>query len=170
MLRKISKTMTRRRGGRIAIVASKYNARYVDSMVRAAEAELKRGGVGEVRIIRVPGAFEIPVVAAELAGSTPGWDAVICLGVVLRGATTHAQHIGESVSAALMELQVQHRVPMIHEVLLLENRRQAEERCLDPRHNRGREAAQTAMAMAKVLADLRNLPTAGHPHPASGAP
>jgi 6,7-dimethyl-8-ribityllumazine synthase len=155
MLRTISKTKARARGGRFAIVASKYNARYVDAMIRAAEAELHLNQAAEVRVLRVPGAFEIPVVAAELAGSTPPWDAVICLGVVLRGATTHAQHIGEAVSAALMNLQVKHRVPMIHEVLLLENRRQAEERCLDPRHNRGHEAAQTALAIAKVLAGLR---------------
>jgi 6,7-dimethyl-8-ribityllumazine synthase len=59
------------------------------------------------------------------------------------------------VSAALMQLQLEHRVPMIHEVLLLENPQQAEERCLDPQHNRGREAAQTALAMAKVMAGLR---------------
>ena len=138
-------------GGSFAIVASRYNARYVEAMVRAAQAELKRARATAVRVVRVPGAYEIPLVAASLARATPRPEAIICLGVVLRGETAHATHIGEAVSRALMEIQLQYGVPVIHEVLLLENRRQAEARCLSREHNRGAEAAQTALAMAAVM-------------------
>lgn len=141
------------KGFSFAIVASEYNAKFVNSMVQAARGELDRAGADEVEVIRVPGAFEIPVIAARLARGGD-FDAILCLGVVLRGATTHAQHIGESVSQALALLQIQYLVPVIHEVLLLENEEQARERCLDPERNRGREAAQTALSMARTVKNL----------------
>ena len=154
MLQKIARKKIAARGGRFVIVAATYNGRYVDAMLRAARAEILRAG-GALRIVRVPGAYEIPVVAAKLArASSPPLGAIICLGVILRGATTHAQHIGEAVSDALVHIQIQHEVPVIHEVLLLENEDQARARCLDPKHNRGLEAAQTALAMARVMQSL----------------
>ena len=154
MLRKIQPHKVRAPGGSFAIVASRYNARYVDAMLRAAQDELKRAG-GKIQVVRVPGAYEIPVVAAKLArASVPKLSAILCLGVILRGATTHAQHIGEAVSNALVQIQLRHEVPVIHEVLLLENEQQAKERCLGKTHNRGTEAAQTALAMARVMAAL----------------
>jgi len=143
----------RETAGVFAIVASQYNARYVNAMLRAAEVELKRAGA-KVQVVRVPGAYEIPVVAAKLTTVRPRRAAIICLGIILRGETTHAAHIGEAVSRALMEIQVTSGVPVIHEVLLLENALQAKARCLDPRHNRGLEAAQTALKMAGVMAGL----------------
>ncbi|MGN6644414.1 MAG: 6,7-dimethyl-8-ribityllumazine synthase, partial [Verrucomicrobiota bacterium] len=119
MLRAIQKTQAARAQGSFAIVASQYNALYVDSMLIAAKAELKRAGA-VVKIVRVPGAYEVPVVTVKLARSRK-FSAIICLGVILRGQTVHAQHIGDAVSRALMEIQLETEVPVIHEVLLLEN-------------------------------------------------
>lgn len=152
MLKPVKTKSIRAAGGTFAIVASKYNSRFVDAMLRAAKAEIIRAG-GRVQIVRVPGAYEIPVVAAKLARAQ-NFSAILCLGVILRGATTHAQHIGEAVSNALVQIQIEHEVPVIHEVLLLENEQQAVERCLDKKHNRGTEAAQTALAMAAVMRDV----------------
>jgi 6,7-dimethyl-8-ribityllumazine synthase len=159
MLQKIVRKKVTAGDGRFVIVASTYNARYVEAMLRAARAEIRRAG-GALSIVRVPGAFEIPVVAARLARAAAGRpqpSAILCLGVILRGATTHAQHIGEAVSAALAQIQIEHGVPVIHEVLLLENEQQARERCLSRTHNRGAEAAQTALAMARVMRGLEAL-------------
>ena len=149
MLKLVKTKTTRSAGGTFAIVASRYNARYVDAMLRAG---------GTVQIVRVPGAYEIPVVVAKLARQSTlnsQLSAIICLGVILRGATTHAQHIGEAVSNALVQIQIEYEVPVLHEVLLLENESQAKERCLSRTHNRGTEAAQTALEMARVMKSLQ---------------
>ena len=153
MLKPVTSRKFDARNAEFAIVASKYNGRYVDAMLRAAQAELKRARA-KVRVVRVPGAYEVPVVAARLARKSPASAAIICLGVILRGQTVHAAHIGDAVSRALMEIQLKHEVPVIHEVLLLENEEQAKVRCLGTKHNRGTEAAQTALAMAEVMAAL----------------
>lgn len=147
-----------------AIIASQYNARYVDAMVRSAKAVLKKAGAKKVRVWRVPGAYEIPVVAARLANPPRSGSnstkvekrlgAIICLGVILRGETEHASLIGEAVTRALTEIQIRHGVPVIHEVLLLESEAQAKVRCLGKKHNRGTEAAQTAVAMARLMESL----------------
>lgn len=155
MLTPVQKQKIPRSHGSFAIVASRYNARYVDAMVQAAVRELKKAGVKRIRLVRVPGAFEIPAVAARLALSRPRCSAIICLGVILRGQTVHAQLIADALSAGLVQLQIQRALPVIHEVLLLENEAQAVVRCLDKKHNRGTEAAQTALAMARVMRSLR---------------
>ena len=155
MLKKISASKSRADGTCFAVVASTYNRRYVDGMLKAAVAELKRAKASKVRVVRVPGAFEIPVAAAALAReSAPRYSAVICLGVILRGATHHAQTICDAITQSLSAISVTTGVPVIHEVLMVENEQQARERCLDPRHNRGLEAAQTALQMARVMKEL----------------
>jgi 6,7-dimethyl-8-ribityllumazine synthase len=151
MLREIERKGNRSRGGRFAIVASEYNARYVNAMLRAARAELRRAGAS-VKIVRVPGAYEIPLAALRLARREgPEFSGIVCLGVILRGQTVHAEHIGREVSRALMDIQLREEVPVIHEVLLLENEEQARARCLGTKFNRGMEAAQSALAMARVM-------------------
>ena len=156
MLTQVKNKKLNAESGIFAIVASRYNARYVDAMLRAAKTTLSKAGA-KIEIIRVPGAYEIPVVAAKLASrsmETGELAAVICLGVILRGETVHAAHIGEAVSQGLMKIQLDFGVPVVHEVLLLENEEQAKKRCLNPKHNRGTEAAQTALEMARVMTGL----------------
>ena len=155
MLKKVGIQGRSARGGRFAIVASRYNQRYVDGMLRAARRVLKQARAVQVLVVRVPGAFEIPVVAARLARvHAPPLSAIICLGVIVRGETTHAQHIGDAVTGALTQLQLRYEVPVIHEVLLFENEQQAQVRCLGREHNRGAEAAQIALTMARVMKHL----------------
>lgn len=154
MLKTVKRKSLRANQSTFAIVASQYNAQYVDAMLHAAKGALKGAGAKSIHVIRVPGAYEIPVVAARLAreGSVA---AIVCLGVIIRGETAHAAHIGEAVSQALMQIQVRYEVPVIHEVLLLENEEQARVRCLGRKHNRGAEAAQTALEMAHVMEKLQ---------------
>jgi len=149
---------SRKRGlttGRFAIVASQYNGRYVDAMIRSARKEFAAAGVTELEIVRVPGAFEIPAVAAKLAHDRqPPLSAILCLGVIFQGETAHARQIGDGVTAALAQLQVDYRMPVIHGVYLFENEEQARVRCLGKEHNRGVEVARTALAMARVMRSL----------------
>ena len=158
MLKPVKTKIARASGGTFAIIASRYNAKFVDAMLRAAKVELLRAGA-KVQVVRVPGAYEIPVVAAKLARASrlthhASLSAIICLGVIVRGETVHAAHIGDSVSRALMQIQLETGIPVIHEVLLLENVEQARVRCLDRKHNRGTEAAQTALEMTRVMKTL----------------
>jgi 6,7-dimethyl-8-ribityllumazine synthase len=160
MLKKIKTKTARASGGTFAIVASRYNAEYVDAMLHAAREALHQAGA-HVRIVRVPGAFEIPAVAAKLAERasrlTPHasrLSAIICLGVIFQGETSHAQHIGWGVTHALAQIQVQHKIPIIHGVFLFEKVKHARVRCLGAKHNRGTEAAQTALEMARVMKNL----------------
>ncbi|HUB86288.1 MAG TPA: 6,7-dimethyl-8-ribityllumazine synthase [Verrucomicrobiae bacterium] len=154
MLRKIQQQKIRAGGGKFVIVASRYNSEYVDAMLHAAREELLHAGA-HVRIVRVPGAFEIPAAAARLA-QPKRYAAIICLGVVFQGETSHAQHIGWGVTHALAQIQVQQKIPVIHAVFVFEKVKHAKVRCLGKKHNRGTEAAQTALEMARVMKNLRN--------------
>jgi 6,7-dimethyl-8-ribityllumazine synthase len=152
MLKAVKSKTTAATGATFAIVASRYNGEYVDSMLRAAREVLGAAGA-KIRVVRVPGAFEIPAVAAKLAVSGRH-SAIICLGVIFHGETSHAQHIGWGVTHALAQIQVQHKVPVIHGVFVFDKVKHAKVRCLGAKHNRGTEAAQTALDMAHVMASL----------------
>lgn len=142
-------------GAPIAIVASKYNGRYVDAMVKAAQRELKKAGA-RIERVRVPGAFEIPAVAAAIASRETKPAAIICFGVIFQGQTSHAQHIGWGVTHALAGIQTEHRIPVIHGVFVFEQEEHARVRCLGRTHNRGTEAAHTALEMARLMGRLRD--------------
>ena len=146
------------RNAAVAIVAGKYNAVYTDALVEAARAELSAGGVSRIEVVRVPGSFEIPVVAARLTRTNdPEFEAVICFGAILQGQTTHARNVADAVSAALADLQLQSGRPIIHGVLHFENEEQARARCLGGgEHNRGTEAARTAIEMIRVMRGLQH--------------
>lgn len=152
MLRKNPQPTLKAAGGRFAIVAARYNAEYVDAMLHAAREELLHAGA-HLRIVRVPGAFEIPAVAARLAQSKR-YAAVICFGVIFQGETSHARHIGWGITHALAQLQVLHKIPVIHAVFVFDKVKHAKVRCLGKKHNRGAEAAQTALEMARVMKQL----------------
>jgi 6,7-dimethyl-8-ribityllumazine synthase len=139
----------------IAIIASLYNPTYVQGLLDAARAELEQLAPHAIlTVYRVPGAFEIPV-TTELVVKQTRPDAVITFGVILRGSTEHADLVAAAVTDALQQIAVRHITPVIHEVLLLDNEQQAEERCLGTRINRGAEAAQTAINMTSLFQKMR---------------
>ena len=160
MLKSSSPKRIRLLDGQFAIVASRYNSRYVDGMLVRAVRELKRAGAAKIQVVRVPGAFEIPAVAAKLAQdsqlSAGRLSAIICLGVIFQGETSHAQHVGWGVTHALAQIQVQHKIPVVHGVFIFEKEEQARVRCLGRQFNRGAEAAHTALEMARVMKSLSN--------------
>jgi 6,7-dimethyl-8-ribityllumazine synthase len=153
MLKKVAKTKLTAAGHSFAIVASRYNGEYVDAMVHAAKVELDNAKA-KLRIVRVPGAFEIPAVTARLAASGR-YSAIICFGVIFQGETSHAQHIGWGITHALAQIQVLQKVPVIHAVFVFDKIKHAKVRCLGAKHNRGTEAAHTALDMARVMASVR---------------
>jgi 6,7-dimethyl-8-ribityllumazine synthase len=137
------------------IVASQFNAPYVDGLVDHAIEELRAlAPNASVSIERVPGAFEIPVVVRELARQEKA-DAVIACGVILKGKTDHAQNLSRSVTDALQRIAIGHGVPVINAVLSFDNETQARERCLENEISRGTEAARAAVKIADVMSKLR---------------
>ena len=144
-------------GEKIAIVASRYNEKYADALVENCRDEIGKITRGvNVEVVRVPGAFEIPMMVNFLLHETKGEktpDAVIALGVILRGSTAHADLIGEAITRELLQTACRSLTPVIHEVLLLQNEEQAQERCLGEQLNRGREAARAAVEMMRLTVD-----------------
>ena len=139
-----------------AIVASQFNAPYVQGLVDHAEKELRGLAPNATTVIhRVPGSFEIPVAVREIALREKA-DAIIACGVIMQGETNHAKNLSRSVTDALQRVAVDYGVPVINVVLSFDNETQARERCLENRMNRGTEAARAALEIAKVMSELRS--------------
>src|SRR5438132_6262863 len=145
---------SRKRG--FAIVASQFNASYVQGLVDHAEKELRSlAPSATICIQRVPGSFEIPVAVREIALQEKA-DAIIACGVILKGKTDHAQNLSRSVMDALQRIATGHGVPVINAVLSFDDETQARERCLENEINRGTEAARAAVEISNVISKLRN--------------
>ena len=143
---------------RFVIVSSNFNARYVQGLVDHALDEFrKQSPDADLTCYRVPGAFEIPVVVQDIAANKRA-DAILGVGVILKGHTEHAENLARSITDALQRIALEHGVPVIHCVLSLDSEEQARERCLKESINRGREAARAAIEMANVMADLHAKP------------
>ena len=139
---------------RIAIVASRYNSEFVDPMVARAREEIELiEPTAKIEIVHAPGAFEIPFLARQVIERRKP-DAVICLGVILRGETGHADIIAFAVSDILCRLSVETLIPVTNGVLLLNNEEQAIERCLGVEFNRGSEGARTAIETLRASRSL----------------
>ena len=139
---------------KVHVVASQYNAALVDGMVSHFEAELRAVCPrASVVVQRVPGSYEIPL-AVELIAGRGGADAIAAFGVLLQGATAHAMLVAQSVTDALMRTMIRHKVPVLHEVLLVDNEEQAQVRCLEEELNRGTEAARAAVRMLRAVAEI----------------
>ena len=142
-----------RRG--FVLVASQFNAHFVQGLVNHCTDELRiLSPASNVLLHLVPGAFEIPFVVREVALKKEA-DAIVALGVILQGETTHAQLLGQVVTSSLQQISLEHGVPVIHAVLSLKNEAQARKRCLEDETNRGTEAARAACEMANLVAELR---------------
>src|SRR5438045_7681757 len=123
------------------IVASQFNAPYVEGLVDHATEELRAlVPNASVSIERVPGAFEIPVVVRELVLQEKA-DAVIACGVILKGKTDHAENLSRSVTNALQRIAIDHGVPVINAVLSFDNENHPQPRCTENQYNRGTAAA-----------------------------
>jgi 6,7-dimethyl-8-ribityllumazine synthase len=131
---------------KIGVVASLFNTKYVDGMLASCLKTLKKTSV---EIVRVPGAFEIPLATQRLL-KRKNIHAVIAFGVIWQGKTAHADLIGSTATMALMELMLKYDKPVIHQILMVHNEKQARERCFGNQLNRGREAGEAALSLLKL--------------------
>lgn len=137
-----------------AIVASMYNEPLMNGLLESTKAELLGlMPAASVPLYRVPGAWEIPVCAEYVLQYTNA-DVIICLGIVVRGETGHADLITQSVSDKLQEMAVRHLTPIINMVLLVNDEGQARARVFGDGMNRGVEAARAALNMAELFTKL----------------
>lgn len=140
------------KGLKIGLVASRFNSFLVEQLVKGAVDAFTRLGGDEANLIlvRVPGAYELPVVAKRLACSGEV-DAVVCLGAVVQGATAHASLITQTTARAFSEIALETGVPVADGVVAAENLEQAVERCGTKQGNKGFAAMQSAIETANVI-------------------
>jgi 6,7-dimethyl-8-ribityllumazine synthase len=139
------------KGFRFAIVASRWNDAIVSRLIdgaRAALAELQ-GDAEAIEMFRVPGAFEIPL-CAQKAAETGKFDAVICLGVIIRGDTPHFDYIAASAARGISEAGLRTGVPLLFGIITADNIEQANERSGNDRNNKGYEAAMAAVEVVNL--------------------
>jgi 6,7-dimethyl-8-ribityllumazine synthase len=138
-------------GLRIAVVVSRFNSVVTERLLAGAREALRAHGVGDesVEVVEVPGAFELPL-PAKLMADSGRFDAVVCLGAVVRGETPHFEYISAAVVAELARLMVDHGVPVSLGVLTTNDIEQALERSGGKHGNKGAEAALTAIEMANL--------------------
>src|SRR5713226_9494441 len=141
--------------GRFALVAARFNQLIVDSLVAGAVDALQRHGVADsaIDVVRVPGSFEIPVVAQRLAASQ-NYAAVICLGAVIRGETDHYDHVANAAASGVAQAALATGVPVIFGVLTCDTLEQAMNRAGAKSGNKGFDAALTAIEMVNLLRQL----------------
>lgn len=143
------------RGLRIALVAARFNEVVVRRLVDGAVACLRKHGIAEedLDLAWVPGAFELPLAARELA-ATGGYDAIVCLGAVIRGETTHFEYVAGAAAAGIRRVGLDSGVPAIFGVLTTETLEQAMDRAGGAHGNKGWDAAIAAMEMASLMEQL----------------
>ena len=146
-------------GLRFAIVASRFNAFVTERLLSGAIDALNRAGAEgkQIDVVRVPGAFEIPLTAKHLA-QTGRYHAVICLGTVMRGETPHFEYICAEASQGVATAALESGIPMAFGILTVENLEQAVDRAGLKSGNKGFEAAMTAVEMANLLRKIREQP------------
>ena len=137
---------------RFCIILSRFNDFIGSKLLDGAIDELRRHGVSEdnIEIVRVPGAFEIPLAALKFA-KTGRYNAIITLGAIIRGATSHYDYVGAELSKGIANVSLQTEIPVIFRVLTTENIEQAIERAGTKAGNKGSEAAKTAIEMANLM-------------------
>ena len=140
---------------RFAIIASRWNPRITDALVIGARQSLADNGVADtaVDVVRVPGAWEIPVVAARIAAASQH-AAIIALGCVIRGDTRHYEHVADRCAEGLMRVALDFGIPVMNGVLAVERIEDAEVRAGGSHGNKGEDTALAAMEMAQLLEQL----------------
>ncbi|MGD2083384.1 MAG: 6,7-dimethyl-8-ribityllumazine synthase [Chromatiales bacterium] len=140
---------------RFCLVVSRFNAFVVESLLRGAIDTLRRHGASEddLTIVRVPGAFEMPLALERVAGAG-GYDAIIALGAVIRGGTPHFEYVAGECVKGMAQVMMTHRVPVAFGVLTVDTIEQAIERAGTKAGNKGVEAALSAVEMVNLLRQL----------------